>query len=695
MADDLDTLIDEQIAHKGPPPATTGDDLDALIDEHISGKAATKLSGGRSVLGNLWEGTKGASEILASGATGAVAAVPASVAYAGSAIGESLGLDVNPSEVMHKVQDYLTYHPTSEGAQGAGQIVKDVAAPIVRPVTSALDTAATRVGEVSPMAEQAMREAPNAFNASLGIMGLSPLAAPAAAAVREVPAAARAVASGAVKAGEKLAAGREALSDAATRAVGGTPRASVRLDVAPSEPTFGADTLSSAAAAPSMAGVSRELQTATRNAARETGGAIEREVWDRQAQADRLGLPPLTEGQATQDPTVISHERNGRLADPRFIDRFNVQNRAMVDKLDEYRQELSPNTVHNDPVQNGQILVDEYKAHDAPVKKVVDDAYEKARAANGGDLPMDAKGFITKLDQVKNSKSKFLPSDVAAELTQFRDGAAMSFDQFEDLRTTLANAARKANAASDGNAAHAIGVVRKTLEGIEVTGTTKEVKSLYDNARSLAKQRFDRMETDPAYAAALDDDVPMGNPSTLADKFIDRYVSRATKEHVRRMGETLQGSDMAREVMAGAALDDVRQKAISSGNFGQKGYNSALTRLGPKLDQLVGGQMHEQLRDLGEYAHNVMNLPAGHAVSTSNTATALIGEQTKAVAKAAAEHGANAMAGGIPVGTVTRKIGGYIADRRGEAAARKAADRALAPGAGLTRLREVLKAPKR
>lgn len=622
---------------------------------------------------------------ISSGMGAAEAGLHAASATAGQAVGGVTGIGTllqgGSTEDAEKNIDWwkqaLTYQPRTEAGQGA----TDVGAHVLANATAPLQAVKEYAGDSAeaagwgPLASAAMSVAPDALLSLTGAPGMP-------------KGGISVLASDARLAASKAA---EPVANLVKRAGKAMERTDLPPSAPPTEPTFGADTLSSAAAAPDLTRVSSRLQSATREAARETGGAVNREVFDRQAQADRLGLPALTEGQATQDLKLISDERNSRSTNTAYADHFNAQNRAMVDKLDEFRAEASPSVVHMDPVQKGQTLIDEYKAHDAPVKQAVDDAYASARAMNGGDLPMDAQSFVTKLDATKNTKAKFLPSDVAAELQQWRAGEPMNFEQFEDFRTTLANAARKARAASDGNAAHAIGAVRRALEETEPVGVAKDVKAAFDKARALNAQRMSAVESDPAYAAAMDDDVPMGQASTLADKFVDKYVIRGSTEHVRRMSERLGSSDTAREVMAGSTLDYLKDKGVSSGKFGQKSFNGAARQLESKLDSLLGRQMHENITDLGEYAHNAMSQPEGHWVNNSNTTPSMMREAAKNVA----EHGANVVAHGVPVGTVVRKVGSYISDKRAAAAEAKRVQKSLSPGAGLTRLRDVLQAPKK
>lgn len=129
----------------------------------------------------------GGAEMLLKAATGAVASIPAGLAYGGAAIAKAAGADVNPSQVMGKVQNALTYAPVSDSAKAGEQAFRNITQPVVAPVVRAADRAATSVGKVSPTAETLMREAPSALQAAAGVLPLASAVKPALAAARAAP----------------------------------------------------------------------------------------------------------------------------------------------------------------------------------------------------------------------------------------------------------------------------------------------------------------------------------------------------------------------------------------------------------------------------------------------------------------------------------------------------------------------------
>lgn len=126
----------------------------------------------------------GGAELLGKAATGAVAAIPAGLAYGGAAVGKAFGADVNPSEVMGRVQNYLTWQPRSESGKAGEKLIADTVRPAAQYITSKADRAASAVGKVSPFAEGMMREAPSAFQAATGVLPLASAAKPVMSALR-------------------------------------------------------------------------------------------------------------------------------------------------------------------------------------------------------------------------------------------------------------------------------------------------------------------------------------------------------------------------------------------------------------------------------------------------------------------------------------------------------------------------------
>jgi hypothetical protein len=393
--------------------------------------------------------------------------------------------------------------------------------------------------------------------------------------------------------------------------------------------------------------------------------------------AETLPVPVrMLEGQARGDAKLISEELNLRGTDERLPQVLQEQNQALIENLDTIRREVAPNVVGNDHVQNGQALIDSYKAYDEPVRAEITAAYKALEDANGGNIAINSKAFVDAADAAlgKKLKARYLPAAIRGDLDQIKEqGGLMTLEQFENLRTNLATAARDADRGAlggGGNAAAAIRLVRDELENMPVEGAAADVKALADRARALSKARFDRMRADPAYEAAVDDPTPAGELSPFADEFVRKHVVNGKAANLQRMRENLSADPIAAETIAAAALNYVKGKSgvnlyTNEGNFSQAGYNRALAELTPRLKALVPDQVAEVLEQLGRVARRVQVRPKGAYVNESNTFVA-------ATAKNLGENVLNKLSLGTKAGTELRR-------RTGEKRDRARVDRALDP----------------
>lgn len=658
---------------KGVAPSTSGGDEVARALEaratakertpvrKTSGMPGTRTIGPRAPDVDIRRGEAG----LAMGSGAAATAVGGVHGLGALAMGQSAD---EAAEGVKWWQQALTYQPrTAVGADTTVEIAEAMGSPW-NPASWP-----GRVGEygaekaeeagLGPGVATVLRMAPEVSTAFLGAPGKIP-----AAARSSVMADARATGGVMKRTGERIFDVSESASTPAGAAV---------------DPLmgFGSDSASAAAASQiaNTRGVSQELITDLRKQLAQ--GPLNPEAVSRQLDADTLPIGMrLTEGQASGDVEIASREFNAKGRDPEIAQRFNEQNQHLIDNLDEIRRQAAPQAVAHDPVQSGQNAVDAYKRMDEAVREPIDAAYADARALNGGDLPMDGSGFVARADQAlkKAFKTRHLPAEIAGDLAEFRDGAPMNFEQWESLRTTLAEAARKASRAGDGNASFAIGVVRDALEATEPVGAALPVKEAFDRARSLAKARFDRIKADPAYKAAIDDDVSIGESSPLADKFVEKYIVKGKRAYIEQMVNNLSGDELAMETIRAAPFNYMKQRAgidpyRNTGDFSEAGYNKALAELTPRLDLLVGDELAETAQKLGRVAYSVKRLPSGNFANRSHTFVAAAAEATKGLA----ERGANTLIGGniVPVGTWAREK----FDAR--AAARESQER-LRPAAG-------------
>lgn len=409
-----------------------------------------------------------------------------------------------------------------------------------------------------------------------------------------------------------------------------------------------------------------------------SGGTVNSTALTRINDAETLPVPVrLKAGDARGDANMRSQEFNNKGQQNNAIgNRMDENDSALQENLSTIHREAAPTTVGNDDIQNGQAVIDSLKRYDQPKVQEINAAYKAAKDANGGDLQMNGSGFTDTAEAAlkPQGRSRFLPGSVKGIIDDVKaaDGK-MSLDDFEGYRTSLANEVRKAQQAGDGNAVAAINKVRDALEATPpADGTSAAAKGLYDNARSLAKNRFEEMKADPAYEAAVADPTPVGRLSPDADKFVGKYVLNGAKADLQQLRPKLDQE--GGEAMTSSAMNFLQKQAgLDKGKFLQSGYNSALNKIGPKADELIGSKdVQEQLKQVGRVGEYTAAKTRSNFNNESHSFVAAAAEHLASPA----EHGANIAASGIPVGTLARK---FLVNR----SARAAIHESLKSGAGL------------
>jgi hypothetical protein len=431
-----------------------------------------------------------------------------------------------------------------------------------------------------------------------------------------------------------------------------------------------------AGAAPNVSAASPELQTAIQDAARKTGGAVNPDALQAHLEADQHGIQ-MTKGQVTRDPAQFSNEQNS--THPDLVNRISAQNGQMVDAIDNIRRDASPTTVSNSPRENGQVVLDDLKAYDKPIVEKVSAAYDEANAANvaagKGALKLDPKPAVDHAAGALEDREDLLPSEGKAILEKMKDaaksGEGIPLKQAETWKTIISRASRKYERSGDTNAVSALSDFRTSLEQMAPTNASAPVLAKFNNARALSKARFDELDADPAYRAAVNDSTPKGETSPLADTFLDDYALNrgAPKAQIDRMMGKL--GEEGTGAVASHTLSAIRKGAVNaSGNVLPNGYNTAVAKYADKLPSLVSSDVNDSLQSLGRVITNAKVAPPGSFVNYSKSGV---------ISNAA--HGLGEVAlGQVPIA----KHG--IPIIKGIMESRFAKD-AIAPGAGLDQLK--------
>ena len=227
---------------------------------------------------------------------------------------------------------------------------------------------------------------------------------------------------------------------------------------------------------------------------------------------------------------------------------------------------------------------------------------------------------------------------------------------------------RKAEKSSDGNAKTALSLVRQAAEQLPLKqGVAGNLKGLADNARSLAKERFEMLKKDPAYNAAVNDIVP-------ADSFIQKFVINGVNKNVQTMVNHLGKDSPARQHMAAGTINWLADKAGIYGeqaNFSQAGFNKGLKQLDAvkNTQEIFDPATATHLRTLGNVAGYTQFQPRGSFVNNSNTLVGSLAEKGKQAIAVGVEKGGNLLVPGLQLGTTVMEM---RARRAAEAETRKA-----------------------
>ena len=339
-------------------------------------------------------------------------------------------------------------------------------------------------------------------------------------------------------------------------------------------------------------------------------------------EADQLPIPiRLTEGQAAENPTLISRERNERGFKEQYVQRFNEQNRLLGENAVAIKEKVSPNIHTTDYVADAQELIDAINKKKQANVKATQDAYKALEKASDGKFPIDGKTFAENAINVLNKEDRFdyLPGTIQKKLNDYATGTKeMNFNLFENLRTDLAAEIRKAQRSGDGNQAYVLGQVRNELENLPLKGEAANLKPLADKARSLAKEDFQLEANNLAYKNVV-------NQIADSKNFVEDLVIRSKNKDFANTLNLISDNPQALEHLRSGTLDYIINKSKdASGNFSTGQFNKYINNLdvNKKLFPLFGEET-ETIRNLARTGQRIESRPKGSFVNESNTATAL------------------------------------------------------------------------
>ena len=396
---------------------------------------------------------------------------------------------------------------------------------------------------------------------------------------------------------------------------------------------------------------------------------------DRQLQADTLPVPiKLTKGQATQDPVLISKERNERGFKEQFVERLNEQNKMLLENANEIKNKTAPDVYAPNHVGNATDAIEILQGKVKSNSDAITNAYNELDKLGAGKIQVDSQTFANEAMKALSEKDDidFLPKEFKDKLKAYEDGKSMNFNQFEHLRTQIATAARGPSV--DGNVVHALTLLRSELEKLPLVNESAEAKVVADKARGLAKNEFDLLDKNrPTYNPLY---AKVANGAADTKNFIQEFVLGSKNKDFDKSLAIIQDDPIAVQHMRAGAMDwIIRDSTDASGNFAVSKFNKHIQNLdvNGKLTKLFGEDA-ETLRKLVNTGRHIEARPKGSFVNESGTAVGL-----GAMAK---EHGPKLLEK-IPgvkyVATPVNMVREYIAKKE----AQKEINESLKPMAGV------------
>jgi hypothetical protein len=464
---------------------------------------------------------------------------------------------------------------------------------------------------------------------------------------------------GVKKAGEGVVTGAQAVRNAvmpseqqlvaqynARRAAAGTaPGGSVGAMATPDRATVDA----------MLASASPELQAKITSYPTEL---VDIKALENQLKGDKFGYQ-LTKGEALQDAAMMSDEFNKRAKNPELMSRLQDRDAKIAEGFNTLAAKAAPDLPGGMTlVDFGQTAIDQLIAKDKARLADISQKYANLEKANGGQFPIDTNKLKSDVDaelskKVLKTYASNNMSSYLTDLADFQKRGNMTFDEFENLRTNLAEEMRTN---PNGNARKVAFVIRDALEKLPMSEGLQTIKPLADAARNANKSRHDILNTNPAYRAAvkdtrLDSELASGLEHVAADKFIKKFVIDGATGDVKRLVGELGENSLGHQAAQAGLIKHLENVAVGSkGVINQKSFNDALNKtIGKKLFDVMPNEAAVDLKDLADLARLTEHVGGKGFANTSNTVPAMMREG----ALNAAEMGINVKTGS-PIGSIGR-----------------------------------------
>jgi hypothetical protein len=268
------------------------------------------------------------------------------------------------------------------------------------------------------------------------------------------------------------------------------------------------------------------------------------------------------------------------------------------------------------------------------------------------DLPLDGKLFVENSKKTLNSEmfTEDARKSIDELLNKIDDkNGVMTFQEF----TTLDKRLSELSKFGKGSEKEAARLTREHLNNMELTEDAAPLYPLLKDAKATAKERFDVIDSNPAYAKAIGEgkDLEGGTSqgeSLNAGKFHRQYVSTATPEAIRRLKAELPEDHIAHEAIIYGELDRAKKAIINANESRVKSdqFGDFLRNNKPILKEALSPGAMQDVTEIG-FLNSKIGKPDAGTFSHSNTYSAMLGDLAKNGLLTLGETALSAKTGGL------------------------------------------------
>ena len=268
------------------------------------------------------------------------------------------------------------------------------------------------------------------------------------------------------------------------------------------------------------------------------------------------------------------------------------------------------------------------------------------------DLPLDGKLFVENAKKTLDSEmfTEDARKNVDEYLNKIQDKEGkMTFKEF----TTLDKRLSELSKFGEGSEKEAARLTRGHLNNMELTEDAAPLYPLLKDAKASAKERFDVIDSNPAYAKAIGEgkDLEGGTSqgeSLNAGKFHRQYVSTATPEAIRRLKAELPEGHIGHEAIIFGELDRAKKALINANESRVKSdaFGNFLRDNKPVLKESLSPEAMQDVTEIG-FLNSKIGKPDAGTFSHSNTYSAMLGDLAKNGLLTLGETALSAKTGGL------------------------------------------------